>query len=441
MVGHSTFTLGALVALAQSKAIVHNLCEQSIYIWSVPGNSIVNKALKPGDAYYEPFHRGTQTNPGVAIKVSSQPGGIDNGKDELDFSYTVDSVDKSKVWIDLNSLRSNAFGDNMAFDTCHGPYKTPFVPTRQCSIADNIELVLCGTERSSPPQDSSSIDDLTHCSTSWFEKRNGTETEQRRFNPCHGRVASPKRTAIPEHKEEAKKQEKVQTSKAQYTQTTQPKPIERTLEPEKIPHKSNAHRPMHPEPSDNEPNKHHFDCFADGQGMHCDWNNKALAEKLAKKDNTCWCHLIAAYTPGIPCNEKIIKDNYELIWNNVCSRLRTMGADCAATRAQMESICPNPNTKRSKPFFHDATPSKKPAGSAELRQGRNYELACFMLGQMFEDKYNTKRCELIANKLVESQGKSEVKINELVKKNLPGLNDDFVEKEMKLYWPKIHWDE
>jgi hypothetical protein len=441
MVGRITLTLSSLVALAQSKAIVHNLCEHDIYVWSVPGSAIVNKALKPGDAYYEPFHQGTQANPGVAIKVSSQSGGIDNGKDELDFSYTVDSVDKSKVWINLDSVRSNAFGDNLAFDTCHGPYKTPFVPTRRCSISDNIELVLCGTERSSPPQDPSSIDDLTHCSTSWFEKRNGTETEHRRFNPCHGRVGSPKRIALPGHKEGVKKQEKDQAPEAKPTENTQPKPVERKPDPEKMHHIPNAHRPKHSDPSANQSNKHHFDCFADGQGMHCDWNDKALAKKIARKDDSCWCHLVAAFSPGVQCNEQIVKDNYELIWNNACIRLSAMGADCDSVRAQMESICPNPNTKRSELPSRDAPAPKEKVEPAELRQGKKYELACFMLGQMFEDVYNTKRCELIAKKLVNDHGKRDVNIEDRVKENLPGLQDNYVEKEMKFYWPEIDWDE
>jgi hypothetical protein len=156
--------LSALVALTQAKAIVTNNCKHNVYLWSVPGKSGVadNLAIGPGKRYEEPWRYGTTVNPGIAIKVSSVENGINEGKAEINFQYTVDSYDSSKIWINLNLVRSPLPSDVVLF-TCHGPYRTPNVPTRQCSYADDVELVLCGTRRSAPPQDKTSPDSIHDC--------------------------------------------------------------------------------------------------------------------------------------------------------------------------------------------------------------------------------------------------------------------------------------
>ncbi|KAF2178243.1 hypothetical protein K469DRAFT_494297, partial [Zopfia rhizophila CBS 207.26] len=138
-------TLGALVVLVHSKAIVTNNCKRPVYVWSVPGG-VQGDIIPPGSSYEEPFHRGVP-NPGIAIKLSEYPNGIYEGKDELDFAYTVNHYQGDKVWIQLDSARhTTPFNGDVAFWTCWGSYKTTYVPTRQCSIFDNAELVLCGSE-------------------------------------------------------------------------------------------------------------------------------------------------------------------------------------------------------------------------------------------------------------------------------------------------------
>ncbi|KAH7135613.1 hypothetical protein B0J11DRAFT_164326 [Dendryphion nanum] len=153
MVGHTTLVFSALVAFAQSKAIVTNHCKYDVHIWSVPEQEGIasNLVLKSGGSYEEPFRFGTKVNPGIAIKVSSHPNGIYDGKDEIDFAYSLDKSDDHKVWVSLELVRGKAFENDVALFTCYGPYKSPFVPTRQCNINDDIELTLCGTERRSHP--------------------------------------------------------------------------------------------------------------------------------------------------------------------------------------------------------------------------------------------------------------------------------------------------
>ncbi|KAF2465452.1 uncharacterized protein BDR25DRAFT_306601 [Lindgomyces ingoldianus] len=185
-------TLCALVTLAQSKAIITNLCTHPVYIWSVPEvyGAADNYAVQPGHIYEEVFRYGTEANPGIAIKVTDRLNGIHAGKGEIDFQYTVDKYDPKKVWINLATVRGNAFGGNMALWTCFGAYKSPNVPTRLCSTDDNIELVLCGSERTLQPHSFAPADD--YCSGHWVGRG-----QTRR---CIPHTVTPKRTG-PKKKE------------------------------------------------------------------------------------------------------------------------------------------------------------------------------------------------------------------------------------------------
>lgn len=142
-----TLTLGALVALTQAKAIVTNNCPYDVYIWSVPQSGSSHTAslpVKSGGHYEEAWRHGTTTNPGIAIKISPQPDGIFKGGEELEFAYSIAGSNKSKVWVDLSAVRGKTFDNIVSFNTCHGPYNTADVATRQCKVSDNIELILCG---------------------------------------------------------------------------------------------------------------------------------------------------------------------------------------------------------------------------------------------------------------------------------------------------------
>ncbi|KAH7083240.1 hypothetical protein BKA63DRAFT_382187, partial [Paraphoma chrysanthemicola] len=159
-------TVGGLVALAQAKAIITNNCPGPVYVWSVPNvgsahtdNLIVNH----GGRYEEPWRYGTAEHPGIALKISPQPDGIYKGADEINFAYSVERSSKSKIWIDLSPVRGKPFDNNLAFHTCHGVYHSTDVQTSLCDATDDVELVLCGTARSSPAKDSTTTQLITDC--------------------------------------------------------------------------------------------------------------------------------------------------------------------------------------------------------------------------------------------------------------------------------------
>ncbi|OAL52291.1 hypothetical protein IQ07DRAFT_629994 [Pyrenochaeta sp. DS3sAY3a] len=161
-----TFTLSALVALTQAKAIVTNQCAFPVYVWSVPqvGSSHTdNVPIKPGGRYEEPWRHGTSINPGVAIKVSPQANGIYEGGEELNFAYLVDHTDKSKIWVDLSPVRGKPFEKSISFHTCHGSYQTADVSTSHCLATDDIELVLCGAARTTPARDTTPFVKIFEC--------------------------------------------------------------------------------------------------------------------------------------------------------------------------------------------------------------------------------------------------------------------------------------
>ncbi|KAF2116312.1 hypothetical protein BDV96DRAFT_48123 [Lophiotrema nucula] len=183
----NALVVGALVALAQSKAIVTNHCPKAVHLWSVPESNgyASHHKLEPFHKYEEFYHHGTKVNPGVAIKISTHPNGIYEAKDEIDFAYTVDNSDSNKVWVSLDNLRSKSFDSVHAFFTCWGPYKAPYVPTRECVLRDNIELVLCGTNRTEAAKDDSPKSLIHKCTTS-LDDRNYDE-----HHMCNGIITSP----------------------------------------------------------------------------------------------------------------------------------------------------------------------------------------------------------------------------------------------------------
>jgi hypothetical protein len=163
MVAHA-LTISVIVALTHAKAIITNYCEHTVYLWSIPGKSGVadNLPVGPGKRYEEPWRYGDSVNPGVAIKVSPEENGISKNMGEINFQYAIDPSNPSKIWINLNEVRSPTPYDVVLY-TCHGPYKTPNVPTRQCSFTDDVELVLCGTERTTPSKDKTPPDAIHDC--------------------------------------------------------------------------------------------------------------------------------------------------------------------------------------------------------------------------------------------------------------------------------------
>jgi hypothetical protein len=159
-------TVGTLLALTQAKAIISNHCPKSVYVWSVPSvgsTHTENLPIPPGGQYEEPWHHGTSDHPGIALKVSTQANGIYKGMDEINFAYSIERSDKSKVWVDLSLVRGKPFDNNLAFHTCHGMHQSADVQPGKCEATDNIELVLCDTARSSTAKDTISPGQIAEC--------------------------------------------------------------------------------------------------------------------------------------------------------------------------------------------------------------------------------------------------------------------------------------
>jgi hypothetical protein len=136
----------------------------------------------------EAFRQGTEVNPGVAIKISTEPNGIYDDKDELDFSYTIDQNDHTKVWIAFSTVRGKPFNGDFAVRTCHGSNKSPNVPTHECNITDEVELILCGSKATTAERDPTPVDVLVGCAGPWWKKRDGAAGQSRL---CRGQIASP----------------------------------------------------------------------------------------------------------------------------------------------------------------------------------------------------------------------------------------------------------
>jgi hypothetical protein len=158
--------VSALVALARAKAIITNQCPHTVYVWSVPsvGSADTNNVpIYPGGRYEERWRYGTTENPGIALKVSTQHNGINTGMDEVNFAYSVDPIHKTSVWVDLSPVRGKPFHDNFSFHTCRAVETSVDPNPAKCQIEENIELVLCGFQRTVSATDTFNSQALSEC--------------------------------------------------------------------------------------------------------------------------------------------------------------------------------------------------------------------------------------------------------------------------------------
>lgn len=325
MVGQ-VLTLSALVVLTHAKAIVTNQCKDDVYIWSVPVKPDYpeNIPIPSGRRYEEPWRYGTSVNPGIAIKVSPEDNGINNDKSEIDFQYSIDPVDPKKIWINLSTVRGHAFGENVTLHTCHGPYKGPDVPTRQCSDTDDIELVLCGTERTTPLHDSTSLEVLAKC-TEKLKERHAEDSPRPQL--CRARVIGPrqpKRKSQPQGGSTNNSHDglpatvplkdvlRQEAAKHAATKTAEGPTCDKCPNPNLIPPSEKAVGIPYAEPTDT--------------------NNKAPL-----------CDLLRKSFPGAMCDEATAEHNARLFYADGCGdKTKRMfpGNDCQEIRKEMKKVFP-----------------------------------------------------------------------------------------------------
>ena len=159
--------LVALVALTQARAIVTNHCPYTVYISSVPqvlSSSLAdNLPVKPHGQYQEPWRHGSSEMPGIAIKISPLADGVYKHVDEIDFAYTIDPVDKAKVWVDLSPVHGVPFKNNLTFHTCNGQHTIADIQPYGCDATDDVELVLCDTKRTTAAKDTKPLYQVQAC--------------------------------------------------------------------------------------------------------------------------------------------------------------------------------------------------------------------------------------------------------------------------------------
>ncbi|KAF2449687.1 hypothetical protein P171DRAFT_198417 [Karstenula rhodostoma CBS 690.94] len=312
MVGR-VLALSALVALGHSKAIVTNNCRKDVYIWSVPEKADLpnNLSISPGKRYEEPWRSGTSVSPGISIKVSTEHDGIYTGKSEINLQYDVDASDPTKIWIDLATVRGNDF-DTATLNTCYGGFKSQNVSTQQCSSTDDVELVLCGSERTVPSQDSTPIHVISNCIGLLAEREDPLHPRM-----CSGRVVGPKRMPmLPDEQEDDWLAERVDTV-----------PLKIVMR-----HEAAKHAASQDAEAENAPRPR-----STAAGIPETFTEKSTnSEPLCKLFYEVW--------PNAQCDERMAHHNLKLFYQDNCGeKTRNMfsGISCEAIRHQIEQIYPD----------------------------------------------------------------------------------------------------
>lgn len=311
MVGR-VLALSALVALGHSKAIVTNNCRRDVYIWSVPEKADLanNLSISPGKRYEEPWRPGTSVAPGIAIKISTEYDGIYTGKSEINFQYDVDASDSTKIWIDLATVRGHDF-DTATLNTCHGAFKSPNVPTGMCSSTDDVELVLCGSERTVPSQDSTPIRVISNCIGFLAERDDPLHPRM-----CSGRVVGPKRMPMLSDEQEDE-------WLAEHIDTV---PLKTVMRREAAKHAASQDAETHNAPRPQS-------------------TAAGTPDTIMEKSTSSgpMCNLLHEAWPEAQCDEKMAQHNARLFYRDNCGdKTKNMfpGASCEAIRHQMKHFLP-----------------------------------------------------------------------------------------------------
>ncbi|KAF2682964.1 hypothetical protein K458DRAFT_369091 [Lentithecium fluviatile CBS 122367] len=95
----------AVTVSAIGDAIVINESSDTIYLWSVGDTTGEQVTIQPGGLWSEEFRRGS-INPGVAIKITKEEGGLNAGAPTQILGYTLDGA---RVWYSLDAVNGEPF--------------------------------------------------------------------------------------------------------------------------------------------------------------------------------------------------------------------------------------------------------------------------------------------------------------------------------------------
>ncbi|KAJ5485373.1 hypothetical protein N7539_005361 [Penicillium diatomitis] len=134
---------------AVGNAIVINQCSSPVWLWSVGGSVGPSNRIDPGQQYSETLHY-DQASGGIAIKITTDEGGLYNGSPQTNFAYTLDG---QGVWYDLSDVFGDAFSGHalkvVAAPTCpaicwpQGVAPNGASETKVCGANANVTLTLC----------------------------------------------------------------------------------------------------------------------------------------------------------------------------------------------------------------------------------------------------------------------------------------------------------
>ncbi|KAF2277167.1 uncharacterized protein EI97DRAFT_311675 [Westerdykella ornata] len=404
MILHTALLLGALVTLAQSKAVVTNNCKYDVYAWSIPNNKgyALNRIITShGGQYSEPFHKGTRRDPGITIKLSPEPNGIYHGKDELDFAYAIDKLDPSFVWVDLNNARGDPFAGNVTFYTCFGAYVTPQVPARKCTIYDQIELVLCGGARQTSEVDPE------------------PESIPRHAGPITGHRLND--TSFP----------------------VAPKPHKqlwnKTHSVEERQEKTQQSRPAHP------PDTDQLECgcawYDDGYKCDCEHSTKAHTCITTGAFRYCYSNEVAKKTG----NPKAFADKYakpllQTMWTYACEIAEIHHWDCNEFKSALKDAFPEIGKTHSaieQGKVIMSLPSRR--NHAERKRAGDDAQICLNLESLFRHEFDTFDCNEIYKDIKIKYGNQRVYLGRKKMDYAPGYNSSDMLAEFERKYPDINW--
>lgn len=449
MIVASSLIFGALVTLTNSKLIVTNDCMRDVYVWSVPNTKgyASNKAIKAGGGQYvETFHQGNHGS-GIAVKISPEPNGIYIGKPQAQVSYNLDHKGEPKVWVNFENI-ANEWNAAFAFHTCKGVYNKT-VPIHYCGLDDNVELVICGSQRAFAERDGTSKSTLAQCVN---PKRNQTgyyRSNPRALRHCHGSIISPRNSTV----------------SALSSEATEPKPDR----PSSLPLAEVLAKPVPAIGTLVKPDGHHSSreqltrildtameddchCWITGnREIKCDNGCQQLVKSrdgqykcLATGDfEFCLQHkMLKRVVNANTFAEKYAEPLLRILWSNACATADQNHWDCAEFKSSIKAAYPEVDSME----LHGAE-SKDADTSAEVKKKKkpavksNKTKACRDLIVLFGQEYHERNCEELIKdiKIHYRAPGSEVHLKHFINKYYKDADDTELDDEFSQTWPELDW--